>query len=58
MRPQLLIIEDERDLLDTLYYNFKKENYDVYTASSGEEAIEIIDRQEERISKQSEERSL
>ena len=45
MRPQLLIIEDERDLLDTLYYNFKKENYDVYTASSGEEAIEIIDRQ-------------
>ena len=45
MRPQLLIIEDERDLLDTLYYNFKKENYDVYTASTGKEAIEIIDRQ-------------
>ena len=45
MRPQLLIIEDERDLLDTLYYNFKKENYDVFTASSGKEAIEIIDRQ-------------
>ena len=45
MRPQLLIIEDERDLLDTLYYNFEKENYDVYTASSGKEAIEIIDRQ-------------
>ena len=45
MRPQLLITEDERDLLDTLYYNFKKENYDVYTASSGKEAIEIIDRQ-------------
>tara|TARA_B100001057_G_scaffold48053_2_gene42834 strand:- start:16550 stop:17236 length:687 start_codon:yes stop_codon:yes gene_type:complete len=45
MRPQLLITEDERDLLDTLYYNFKKENYDVYTASSGKEAIEILDRQ-------------
>ena len=45
MRPQLLITEDERDLLDTLYYNFKKENYDVFTASSGKEAIEIIDRQ-------------
>ena len=45
MRPQLLITEDERDLLDTLYYNYKKENYDVYTASSGKEAIEIIDRQ-------------
>jgi two-component system phosphate regulon response regulator PhoB len=45
MRPQLLITEDERDLLDTLYYNFKKENYDVYTASSGKEAIEILNRQ-------------
>ena len=45
MRPKLLIIEDERDLLDTLYYNFKKENYDVYTASSGKEAIEILNRQ-------------
>ena len=45
MRPQILITEDERDLLDTLYYNFEKENYDVYTASSGKEAIEIIDRQ-------------
>ena len=45
MRPQILITEDERDLLDTLYYNFKKENYDVFTASSGKEAIEIIDRQ-------------
>ena len=45
MRPQILITEDERDLLDTLYYNFKKENYDVFTASSGKEALEIIDRQ-------------
>ena len=45
MRPRLLITDDERDLLDTLYYNFKKENYDVYTASSGKEAIEILDKQ-------------
>ena len=45
MRPRLLITDDERDLLDTLYYNFKKENYDVYTASSGKEAIDILDKQ-------------
>ena len=45
MRPRLLITDDERDLLDTLYYNFKKENYDVYTASSGKEAIDILNKQ-------------
>jgi DNA-binding response OmpR family regulator len=37
---KILIVEDDRNLLDTLAYNVKKEGYDVVTSINGEEAVE------------------
>jgi len=37
---KILIVEDDRNLLDTLVYNIKKEGYDVVTSINGEEAVE------------------
>ena len=37
---KLLIVEDDRNLLDTLVYNVKKEGYDVVTSMDGQEAVE------------------
>lgn len=36
---KILIVDDEPDILEFLSYNLKKENYKVYTASNGKEAI-------------------
>ena len=35
----ILVVEDEEDIQELITYNLKKENYQVYTVSSGEEAI-------------------
>lgn len=37
----ILIVDDEEDILEFLEYNLKKEEFDVYTASSGRKAINI-----------------
>lgn len=37
----ILLVDDDEDILEFLEYNFKKENYIVYTAKNGEDAIEI-----------------
>ncbi|MCB9190985.1 MAG: response regulator transcription factor [Flavobacteriales bacterium] len=39
--PTILIVDDEEDILEFLEYNLKKEEFDVYTASSGRKAIDI-----------------
>ena len=39
MKKKILIVDDERDIVDLLKYNIK-EGYEVYTAGNGEEAIE------------------
>jgi len=38
-RYKILLVDDEQDILEFLGYNLKKEGYEVFTASSGEEAI-------------------
>ena len=38
----ILIVEDEKDLLSTLAYNFKKEGYKVIAVSSGEDALNEV----------------
>ena len=38
---KILIVEDDRNLLDTLKYNLGKEGYDVVTAEDGAEALDI-----------------
>jgi two-component system OmpR family response regulator len=38
---KILIVEDDRNLLDTLKYNLRKEGYEIVTAVDGAEALEI-----------------
>ncbi|OGN88679.1 MAG: DNA-binding response regulator [Chloroflexi bacterium RBG_13_46_14] len=42
---KILIVEDDRNLLDTLVYNIKKEGYTVITSMNGEEAVESARRE-------------
>jgi len=36
---KILIVDDEPDILEFLTYNLKKENYEVYTSSNGNDAL-------------------
>lgn len=38
---KILAVDDEEDILEILEYNLRKEGFEVYTASNGEEAIKI-----------------
>lgn len=40
MKEKILLVDDETDILEFLTYNLVKEGYEVYTAKSGEEAVE------------------
>ena len=40
-RPLVLIVDDEKDLLDLLAYNFEREGYRVRAARDGVEALEL-----------------
>jgi two-component system OmpR family response regulator len=42
---KILIVEDDRNLLDTLKYNLRKEGYNVVTAADGAEALDIARRE-------------
>ncbi|MCX7911815.1 MAG: response regulator transcription factor [Dehalococcoidales bacterium] len=42
---KILIVEDDRNLLDALRYNFCKEGYEVSTATDGAEAINLARRE-------------
>lgn len=41
MEHKVLIVDDEDDILKLLSYNFEKEGYKVFTAKTGEEAINM-----------------
>ena len=41
MNERILIIEDERTLLETLKYNLEKEGYQVHTATDGEAGLAL-----------------
>ncbi|MDO9039293.1 MAG: response regulator [Lutibacter sp.] len=40
---KILIVDDEPNIVMSLEYLFKKENFQVYIARDGEEAIEIVE---------------
>ncbi|MBM3447558.1 MAG: response regulator transcription factor [Bacteroidetes bacterium] len=40
-KPKILCVDDERDILDLLLFNLEKEDFEVYTASNGKEAVEV-----------------
>ena len=44
MRKRVVIIEDEKDIVDLVRYNFQKEGYDVQGFSQGREALEYLRR--------------
>lgn len=39
---KILIVDDEPDILDFLSYNLRREGFEVITASSGKEALDIV----------------
>jgi two-component system alkaline phosphatase synthesis response regulator PhoP len=41
-KERILIVEDEQDILELVRYNLARENYQVFCASSGEEALRIV----------------
>jgi len=41
MSYTILLVDDEKDILDFLQYNLKKENFKIYKTTNGLEAIEI-----------------
>jgi len=42
---KILVVEDDRNLLDTLKYNLRKEGYEVVTAVDGAEALDVARRE-------------
>src|SRR3954470_18900111 len=43
MRPRILVIDDERSILDTIQILLKSEGYDVVTSQNGREALDDFD---------------
>jgi DNA-binding response OmpR family regulator len=46
MNNNILVIDDEKEIRDLLEINLKNEGYEVFKASSGEIALEILDKEE------------
>ena len=44
-RPVVLVVEDERDIVELLQYNLEKDRYQVLVAPSGEAALDLLERQ-------------
>jgi phosphate regulon transcriptional regulator PhoB len=42
MVPRILIVDDEKDIVDLVAYNFEKEGYEVLKAFDGEKALSIV----------------
>jgi two-component system alkaline phosphatase synthesis response regulator PhoP len=40
MKKKVLVVDDERDIVDLLRYNLQREGYDVIAAGNGEQALE------------------
>lgn len=41
-KERILVVEDEKDILELVRYNLARENYEVFCAGSGEEALKIV----------------
>lgn len=46
MNNNILVIDDEKEIKDLLEINLKNEGYNVFKASNGEKALEILDKEE------------
>ena len=43
MNKKILVVDDEKAIVDLISFNIKKEGYDVITAYDGEEAIAKVE---------------
>jgi len=43
-KKKILVVDDEKDILELLEYNLEKEGYEVFKAMTGEEALELTRR--------------
>ncbi len=41
MSSRILLVDDDKDILEILQYNLKKEGYDIFTAEDGVQALEV-----------------
>lgn len=46
MRAKILVVDDEKDILELVSYNLKKEGYDVLTSMNGEDALKLIEKEQ------------
>ncbi len=46
MQARILIVDDEENILNALKRLFRKENYRIFTADSGEEGLAVLDQEE------------
>jgi DNA-binding response OmpR family regulator len=44
-RRRVLVVDDEKDIVELITYNLKRNGYDVLTASNGHEALEVAQRE-------------
>ena len=42
MKTKILAIDDEKDILELISYNLRKEGFDVETSLNGEQALKLI----------------
>ena len=42
MKKIILVVDDEKDIIDLLVYNLSKEGFSVLTARDGKEALEKV----------------
>jgi two-component system alkaline phosphatase synthesis response regulator PhoP len=43
VKKRILVVDDERDLVDLITYNLKREGYDVLSAPNGQEALSVLE---------------
>src|SRR5690554_4775905 len=44
-KEKILLVDDEPDILEIVSYNLKKEDYDIFTADNGKDAIKIAQKE-------------
>ena len=42
VKPKILLVDDEKDVLEFLSYNFRRSGYEVQVASSGREGLSVM----------------
>ena len=44
MNYRILLVDDEPDILEFVGYNLRREEFEVYTAANGREALEVAEK--------------